>query len=61
MRSLHGVFEPKSPLDNPVLAALDTSFYGIEHDRANLKNDMAIFGSDFKKVTKKAKKEMNIE
>lgn len=64
MRSLNGAFESKS--SNPALAdvyasILDTSFYGCEHDRVNLRNDMAIFGSDFKEATRKAKEEVKIE
>jgi len=62
--SLNGVFLPKSPLDNPVFAEIYASIMenpclGTEDDRKNLRNDMAMFGADFKKATRMAKEKIN--
>ena len=65
-RSLNGVFAPKSPLDNPVFADFYASVMDVtstnSHDiKRSLRNDMAAFGADFKKVTKMAKEMYNVE
>ena len=66
MRSLNGVFEPKSPLDNPAFAEfyasiMENPYSDPKNDRINLRNDMVRFGSDFKKATKMAKEMLNVE
>ena len=66
MRSLNGVFEPKSPLDNPAFAdfyasIMDVTSTNSRDIKKSLRNDMAAFGADFKKVTKMAKELYNVE
>ena len=60
IRSLNGVFAPKTPLDNPAFAEIYASIMDMPsnngHDiKRALRKDFAMFGSDFKKVTKIAK------
>jgi len=63
--SLNGVFAPKSPLDNPVIAefyvsVMNNPYLDPENDRKNLRNDMVLFGADFKKATGMAKEMFNV-
>ena len=65
MRSLNGVFEPRSPMDNPVFAdfyasVMENPYADPKNDRINLRNDMVRFGADFKKATKMAKEMYNV-
>ena len=66
LRSLNGVFAPRSPMDNPALAEIYASimknpYLGADNDRKNLRNDMVNFGSDFKKATAMAKEMLNVK
>ena len=65
-RDLNGVFQPRSPYDNPAFAEMYASIMDVRstnsHDiKKSLRNDMAAFGADFKKVTKMAKEMHNVE
>jgi len=64
--SLNGVFAPKSPLDHPVFSEMYSSIMDVSsvNSRAikkSLRNDMAAFGSDFKKATGMAKEMLNVQ
>ena len=66
LRNTNGVFAPKSPKDDPEFADFYASIINVtstnSHDiRRSLRNDMAAFGSDFKKVTMMAKEMYNVE
>ena len=66
VRSLNGVFAPKSPLDNPEFAKfyasiMENPYSDPKNDRINLRNDMVRFGGDFKKATRMAKEMLNVE
>jgi len=66
LRSINGVFVPKSPLDNPVFAdiyasIMENPYSDPENDRKNLRNDMVRIGTDFKKATRMAKEMLNIK
>ena len=66
LRSLNGVFAPRSPMDNPAFAEMYASIMenpclGTDNDRKNLRNDMVNFGLDFKKATTTAKEMLNVK
>jgi len=65
-QSLNGVFVPKSPMDNPAFADFYASVMDVKSTNSrdikrSLRNDMAAFGADFKKVTKMAKELYNVQ
>ena len=65
LRSLNGVFAPRSPMDNPAFAEMYASIMNMDLSldsrsiKKSLRNDMAAFGSDFKKATATAKEMLN--
>jgi len=64
--SLNGVFAPKSPLDHPVFSDMYSSIMDISSVNSrvikkSIRNDMAAFGSDFKKATGMAKEMLNVK
>ena len=66
IRKTNGVFAPKSPMDDPefadiYLSIMENPYLDPRNDRVNLRNDIAMFGSDFKKATMMAKEMLNVE
>ena len=65
IRSINGAFAPKSLSDNPTFAEMHASVMDMDLSLNNrsikksLRNDMAAFGSDFKKATAMAREKLN--